>query len=236
MKQYFLFTLTVLLLGACSETGDEPKTSMDDQLDQVIGLSESEFTGKLDELLTLEMAATSSGLPKESAKVEYNQVLKNPKTHSLSYNWDSERTQTITVSGRSFDVPKKNRVEISWVGNTTLEEFKRNYHNPTEEELRNAEAAMDAKMDELEQEGKATKEQSDAARGMVDGFMANFHVTEVSGLGDYAVWIDRKESYELKVFYKGLEFQLIVDLSDDQASNKKKAIALARRIITEKLN
>ena len=236
MKQYFLFTLSILVLGACSEAEHETNTSMNDQLDQVIGLSESEFTGKLDELLTLEMAATTSGLPKESAAVEYNQVLKNPKTHSLSYNWESDRKQTITVSGRSFEVPKNDRVEISWVGNTTLEEFKRNYHNPTEEELRNAEAAMDAKMNELEKDGKATKEQTEAARGMADGFMANFHVSEISGLGDYAVWIDRKQSQELKVFYKGLEFQLIVDLSDDQAANKKKAIALARRVITEKLN
>lgn len=46
----------------------------------------------------------------------------------------------------------------------------------------------------------------------------------------------RKARYELKVLYKGLEFQLIVDMTDDQASNKEKAIALARRIITEKLN
>ena len=56
---------------------------------------------------------------------------------------------------------------------------------------------------------------------------------EIKGVGDYAVWNNKHK--ELKVFYKGLEFQITAELSDDEKINKQKSIETAKQIINQKL-
>jgi hypothetical protein len=69
--------------------------------------------------------------------------------------------------------------------------------------------------------------------------MKNFSVEEVTGVGEYAVFTNTKFAgmpvRELVVYYNGLSFKLMVDLSDDAKINDEKAIALAKQIIKEKL-
>lgn len=236
MKRIIYVTTAALVLNACSS--DNQKTTNDrisDAIDEAMGETADEFTGKLDELLTLNLASDISGLSGDEAEIYYNQVLKNPRAHSLSYSWVSDRKQTIEVAGRSMEVPVQDKVEICWVGSSTLEQFKQNYHNLTDEEKRSAAKAMEKKMGEMVENGEVTKDQADMAGGFADGLMENYKVTDVTGVGEHAVWIERKIASELKVYYKGLEFQLNVNLSDDEAINKEKSIALARRIISEKL-
>ncbi|MGF1557141.1 hypothetical protein, partial [Paucihalobacter sp.] len=55
---------------------------------------------------------------------------------------------------------------------------------------------------------------------------------EVKNVGEYAVWNNKDKN--ISVFYKGLQFQLYVDVGDE-ATNKSKAITLAQKIINEKL-
>ena len=57
---------------------------------------------------------------------------------------------------------------------------------------------------------------------------------EVPDVGDYAVWNNKAK--ELKVFYKGLEFQVRVDVSNDEAVNRQKSVEAAQAIIKEKLS
>lgn len=68
---------------------------------------------------------------------------------------------------------------------------------------------------------------------MANNAMKNFSVEEVAGVGDCAVFTNTKFAgvpmRDLKVFYKGLSFQIYVDLSDDMSQNDTKAIALAKK-------
>jgi len=132
-----------------------------------------------------------------------------------------------------------NAIELSWVKNTTLEQFKHDYHNPTAEEIKNAEVAMNNKAKELNAEGKASKEQTDAANTIAKGSISKFKVEEVPNLGTYAVFVNSGimgvSTRDLKVFYKGLSFTLGIDLSDDVTFNDKKAIETAKMIIEQKL-
>jgi hypothetical protein len=143
------------------------------------------------------------------------------------------------MKGNFMDVPLENVIELSWVKNTTLKQFKHDYHNPTAEEIKNAETAMEKKMTELESEGKATEEQTSTASGIAKNSISKFKVNEVPNLGDYAVFVDSGimgvTTRDLKVFYKGLSFTLRVDLSDDMQDNDQKAVTAAKMIIEEKL-
>lgn len=243
MMKTTIIALASIFLFAFSCEGDKKseqlnglETEMVESL-EATGLKAEDFKGKIDEMLTLEMASKGSGLPKEEAKKNHSNF---SSLESIKYEWKSDRTRKFeVVKGNIMDIPIKNSVELSWVKTTTLKQFKHDYHNPTEEELKRADVAMKQKMTELEAEGKATNEQTAAASGIAKSAMSKFSVDEVPNLGDYSVFVNSGlmgvSTRDLKVFYHGLSFTLKVDLSNDKADNDKKAIKIAQMIITEKL-
>ena len=225
-----IIALASIFLFAFSCEGDkkENKSTMEDELNQVIDekvILADDYEGKLDELLTLELAAETSGYPAAEAKKQPDsEIEKKYNKISISYSWDkSNRMQTIEVMGRKIEAPKPEKEN----------------HNPTEAEIKQADEAIAKKADELNSNGKANKAQTDVAKGMANNAMKNFSVEEVAGVGDYAVFTNTKFAgvpmRDLKVFYKGLSFQIYVDLSDDMSQNDTKAIALAKKIIEQKL-
>jgi coenzyme F420-reducing hydrogenase alpha subunit len=238
-----LIALVSIFLFAFSCNGDKTEKEQLNSLEKEAlevtkeaGLKAEDFKDKIDELLTLEMAAQASGLPETEATKKHNTTV----MESVKYEWKSDRTKKLEVSkGNFMDIPLKNVIELSWVKNTTLQQFKHDYHNPTAEELKNAEIAMDKKANELNAEGKASKEQTDAANNIAKNSISKFKVEEVPNLGDYAVFVNSGimgvSTRDLKVFYKELSFTLEVDLSDNAADNDKKAIETAKMIINQKL-
>ena len=199
------------------------------------GQPAEKWNGKLDELLTLEMAAETSGFPSGEAEVDYNKVLKSPETHSVRYGWQKGRVQMIQnpVTKSEMKVPVEDSVELSWVRSTTLDKFKANYHTPTAQELAQADAAIENKVGEMQAEGRVSQQQAESAKGMASSLGKGLSYDEVSGVGDYAVWNNKHK--ELKVFYQGLEFQVRTVLSDEEAVNREKAVEVAQKIINEKL-
>jgi len=237
-----LIALVSIFLFAFSCNGDKTEKEQLNSLEKEAlevtkeaGLKAEDFKDKIDELLTLEMAAQASGLPETEATKKHNTTV----MESVKYEWKSDRTKKVAINGQTINVPATNYIELSWVKNTTLEQFKHDYHNPTAEELQKASSEMDKKANELNAEGKATKDQTDAANSIAKGSMSKFKVEEVPNLGDYAVFVNSGimgvSTRDLKVFYKGLSFTLEVDLSDNAANNDKKAIQTAKMIINQKL-
>lgn len=238
-----VITLASIFLFAFSCEGDKKENQQLNDLEneaveltEQAGLNAEDFKGKIDELLTLEMAAQVSGLPTNECKKKHNTAI----MESVKYEWKSNRTKKFEVTkGNFMNIPLPNVIELSWVKNTTLEQFKHDYHNPTAEEIKNAEVAMEQKANELNADGKASKEQTDKANSIAKGSISKFKVEEVPNLGDYSVFVNSgimgASTRELKVFYKGLSFTLGVDLSDSIADNDKKAIETAKMIIDQKL-
>lgn len=242
MKTSLIALLSIFLFA--STCGTDKKTENLNELEkeaaasvETAGLKAEDFKDKIDQLLTLEIAAQVSGLSSGEAEKKHSNSF---SLESVSYGWKSDRTKSIEISkGNTMKIPKQNSIELSWVKNTTLEEFKRNYHNPTPEELKRAEEAIGNKMDELESEGKATNEQTSTASGIAKSAMSKFSVEEVPNLGTYSVFVNSgimgAKMRDLKVFYRGVSFTLSTDLSDDAAYNDKKAIETAQ-LILEKLD
>ncbi len=243
MKTTTIIALISIFLFAFTCEGDN-KTEKSNGLEEEItnslddvGIKAEDFKEKTDELLTLEIASEVSGLPSGEAKKKHS---KSFSLESVSYEWESDRTKSIEISkGNSMKIPIANSIELSWVKNTTLEQFKHDYHNPTPEELKRADEAMKNKMNEMEANGKATNEQTSTATDIAKTAMSKFSVEEVPNLGDYAVFVNSGimgvKSRDLKVFYRGLSFTLAVDLSDNVSDNDKKAIETAKMIINQKL-
>ncbi|WP_396177316.1 hypothetical protein [Flavobacterium sp.] len=235
-----LFFLAFSCEGDKKENNASMQDELNEKLDEKVILAD-DFKGKLDEILTLELAAETSGYPAaEAKKSPDSEIEKKYNKISISYSWEkSNRIQTIEVMGRKIEAPKSDKVELSWFKNTTLAAFKKENHNLTEAELKQADEAITKKMAELNSDGKATKQQTDGAGSIAKNAMRNFSVEEVKNVGDYAVFANTKFAgvpvRELKVFYKGLSFQLTVDLSDDVSVNDSEAIALAQKIINQKL-
>ena len=246
MKTSLIAFLSILLLAFTCEGDKKEKKAgnMEAELNEVIDKNvplAKDFEGKLDELLTLEMAAETSGYPAAEAKIEPDdEISKKYNKFSISYSWDkTNRTTQIEVMGRKIDAPKTDKVELSWVKNTTLEAFKNENKNPTAADIENANEAIDKKIGELNAEGKATKQQTDAGSNMAKNAMKKFISESVEGVGECAFFTNTKFAgvpiRDLKVFHNDLSFQIMVDLSDDKSVNDAKAIALAKKIITEKL-
>ena len=237
MKTTLLSILSIFLFAfTCSgDKKENLESHANETIDEVVGNTADEFNGKLDQLLTLEMASEISGYASTEAQKDYNQVLKNPATHSVCYRWKKGRNQQIKnpINGKMMDVPADDFIQLSWVKNTTLKEFKFNYHTPTAEELANADKAMHEKANEMQQQGKADASQAEMAKGMASEMAKGLSFDEIKGVGDYAVWNNKYK--ELKVFYKGLEFQITAELSDDEKVNKQKSIETAKKIINQKL-
>ncbi len=245
MKTLVITVLSFFLLAfSCNGDKKESDSSMENELNEVIDqkvILADDFKGKLDELLTLEMASKISGYPSaEAKKSPDSEMEKKYNKISISYSWQkTNRTQQIEVMGRKIEAPVNDEVALSWVENIRLEDFKKKYHNFTEAEIEASNQGIDQKTSEMNSQGKATKEQTDMASSIAKKAMKNFSVEEVKNVGDYAVFVNQKfagvPTRELKVFYNGLSFTLLVNLSDDAQSNDTKAIQLAQLIINQKL-
>jgi hypothetical protein len=197
-------------------------------------MNAADFAGKLDELLTLEMAAEISGFDASKAEKEHENKTsaifggeKKPP-RECNYLWDNGRTRSFTMAGNTVNAPYKDKVAIHSVSNTTMERFKRSYGALTEEQKQSSEKALE------EEAGKNNN--SAASRNMTQegaGMVQNLQAESISGVGEAATWYPNTS--ELKVFYKGLIFSVVVDISEDKKVNREKSIELANKIIRDKL-
>lgn len=202
-------------------------------------LNAADFAGKLDELLTLEMAVQVCGFDASKViKVHENKASaafggeKKP-LRECNYLWENGRQKTITAGGNSIKTNYKNVVGIKSVSNTTLERFKRSYGALTDEQKKAANKQIElqkAKSTNEETNSEASKQMAEVGTGLIN----NLQAESISGVGEAATWYEK--SNELKVFYKGLTFAVVVDISDNKNLNRNKSIELAKLIIDKKLN
>lgn len=245
MKTPLLALLSVFLFAfTCNDDKKEDTNNLNGEVEKAISENvklAADYEGKYDQILTLEMAAETSGYPATEAKKEpVTEIEKKYNKISVSYSWQkSKRQMIVVVMGNKMEMPKRDEIKLSFLENMSLAEFKQQNHNPTKEELESAGKAINNKLNELENDGKATKDQTTAASSITANAIKNYSVEEVPNVGEYAVFANTKTAgvamRDLKVYYNGLSFKVTVDLSDDVKFNDDKAITLAKRIINEKL-
>lgn len=243
-KLVFIFTIPCLFLltnGAKSSSLNEEGTQKAVSSGAVKSnqINAADFAGKLDELLTLEMAVQVSGFDASKvikehgnkASTAFGGERKPPR--ECNYLWENGRQKTVTVGGNTIKTNYKDVIGIKSVSNTTLERFKRSYGALTDEQKMTANKQIEVHKDKSNIEAttnEASKQMVKVGTGMIN----NLQAEEISGVGEAATWYEN--SNELKVFFNGLTFALVVDISDNKSLNRNKSIELANLIISKKLN
>ncbi len=239
----FFLVLCGLLLISCTAGGtknEAPNAKNPIVSSQKEGhiINADDFAGKLDELLSLEMAAKVSGFEASKAIKEHENKAsaifggEDKPPRECNYLWKNGRIRTMEVGDNTISAPYKDKVGIKYVSNTTLERFKQSYGVLTDEQK----AAASKKLDE-----EVTKDQPEQTRTETEkqvtavgkGMIKNLKAEEIAGVGDAATWYPNFS--EIRVFYKGLTFALVTDISDDKDLNREKSIELAKMIIDKKL-
>lgn len=176
----------------------------------------SDWNGRLDQLLTQDMAAAATGRPAGEAKKRHNVA------SSLSYSWKSDRR----VPYQGTTVPRNDQVALT----TLLSGVKRDFflsrfQTLTESQKAQARQAMD------EQLGDGSAAARGTAEGLLDTMSKRHPSEQIEGLGDAAVWEVRPDGQTLSLFVNGHSADLVVDISNDPEVNKAASIALARELI-----
>jgi len=185
---------------------------------KVSGPSFADWDGRLQELVTLEMAAEAAGLSAADAETKAP-----PGAPTIIYRWPSERTRE--VMGRRM--PAWDEVLVGYLTTVvTPEAFQARFAPVPEEARRRAVEESDRRARE-----KGLDEQQRAmARNMVAALSERAPSQPVPGVGDAAVWQQNSPGM-LHVLANGTTLQVRVTISDDDATNREASIALARRML-----
>ncbi|MCO6497529.1 MAG: hypothetical protein J5I50_07690 [Chitinophagaceae bacterium] len=238
-----IMIMSALLLFSCNtenSKGDKPELNKEvsSASKNTSGVDAADFKGRLDELLTLDMAAKVTGFDKAKATKDYENKTagfmgdKDAPPRECNYLWKNGRTITLTVGGKTVHPAYDDKVGIHSVSNTTLERFKRNYPVLSDEEKEAAAKEFEKQI--IENQPELTN--TEAGREVTEtgaGLIRNLDPEEITGVGQAAVWYPKIN--ELKVSYQGLTFALVMDISEDKNLNEEKCIELAKMIIDEKL-
>ncbi|CAG5006189.1 hypothetical protein DYBT9275_03753 [Dyadobacter sp. CECT 9275] len=203
------------------------------------------YANKLDQLLTLQMAADFAGLPAGSAEIKYFNSMKNTDNHDVKYSWKSDRKRNMKDVGVDMVVPVDNMVQLNGIKERSFESFKMTHRAPTDNELKQADQAMDEALDKKSGNKKVNEQvekldemkvdkntQKSVVKGMGGVFAKVARAyREVQGIGDAASWnaVERR----LYVVDNGVEISVSVDLSDDDAVNEQKAVVLMKQLLAK---
>ena len=176
----------------------------------------ADWNGRLDQLLTQDMAAEVAGRPAAEAKK------RNTVASSLSYSWKSDRTQHV----QGMTVPRHDQVALTTLmSGVTREFFLSRFQTLTEEQKAHARQALD------EHFGQDSAQNQDTAGGLMDVMSQRHPVEEVPGVGEAAMWEVRPDGQTLSIYHNTNTVDLVVNISDDPEVNKAASIALARQLI-----
>lgn len=202
------------------------------------------YADKLDQLLTLEAAASFTELPASAAKVSYSKVMKNSAHHDIKYSWVGDRKRNMKDMGIDMVLPVKNQIELHGIKGNTIAAFKTSHRVPTAEDLEKRDKALNdaldgksgnkeinEKVETLDKMNIDKSTQKGVAQTMGNVFTkVAMAYEDVTGLGDAASW----NSFERRLYVidNGVEFSISVDLSNDEAVNKEKALAMMKKLLT----
>ena len=183
------------------------------------------YAGKLDELLTRDDIISVYSTDIENAQKNYLRAV--PAAYQACiYEWESNRTRTIKVTGREMTIPSPNRIgvaNLSFYGEKIkdpLAYFKNAHRTPTEEEKTYMQQEMTKKLEEEE----LSAPQKETGTKLTTSVMDKIQFEAVEGIGDAAAW-DFMDS-ALVVLTGRTKFKIIVDISDAKEEN----LAIAKKL------
>ncbi len=199
------------------------------------------YQEKYDQLLTEEMVLDATGFSKDVIKIKYSKALKNPEYHSVSYRFANKRIGKVKEVGIEMEL--NDDVVLKSIKPLSLNQFKDTYRVVSQQERdlanqkiddavegRSEDPEANAKIKELDKMGVDKKTTKGAANMIKDAFsnVAKSY-RNVEGLGDAATW--NTHTNTLNVLQNGVQFELYVEVSNEQEKNRKVAIDIAGKLL-----
>ncbi|WP_313029289.1 hypothetical protein [Soonwooa sp.] len=248
-------TVLCLTLFSCGNNDDKKQNGNEINLDAVINSKSNDtnakgdneclldYLSKYDALLEETDVLNATGFSKDVMETKYNKVLKNAEHHEFLYKFKNGRVGKVRGWDREMELPDV--VSIRSIKPMSLATFNQSYQAITDEQMQAANDALDeiaegnsgdADADKALQKAKeqnVSKEQIKKTGGALTGMFKE--VSEgyrtVEGLGDAATW--NVVTNELVVLQKGVKFEIVADISNDNEKNKSTAIKLAEFVLNK---
>lgn len=257
MKKYLLI-LTAALLWACSGNKEGENTGTPGGIDVEGAIKDAEsrrkadpnasggntclldYQKKLDQLLTADMVTRATGFSEHVMDSSYLRIM-GPAYHEVSYKFKNGRKGKVRGLTGEFEL--KDMVAAGSVKPMSLTQFEDSYRVITEEEQKLAEESFndaiegktgDKKADEAIDKLKKSNVSKEAVKKSGGALMSAFKEVsegyrEEKGLGDAARW--NTVTNRMTVLQNGVQFELVVEISNDTEKNRETAIAIAKEIL-----
>ncbi len=236
MKKTFLAFISSIVFISCGdatsndnkeESQDKNKAENSDA--EKVTTSESSclfnYADKFDEIFTIEMISEIIGYNKDDAKSKYSKSTKNVTYHSYTHSWKGSRMQTMEVGTTKVDVPMNDYVSLSGMSKISAEDFDFQYKNLSDEEKAEINKVLEEKVAEKE----LTEEQNSAASDVSNSIIGSIFYEDVENVGTKSLW--NPNHNELIVFHVDMLFKVSVNISNDNNTNKEKAVVIAQALL-----
>lgn len=253
--KFMIILFCSLVLFSCGNKNNTTQNGSEINIDEVINSSSNDpnakgenkclldFQSKYDALISETDVLAATGFSKEVMKTKYNKIFDDLGSHEFLYLFDNKRKQFLKQLNRKIEMDDV--VAVRNIKPMSLSTFNQTYRAITEAEINQAKDAMkdisegnsgdanaDKAMKKAEQLAVSKEEVNKVGSEIIDGFKSVTEAYEkVDGLGDAAVW--NTQTQELIVLQKGVQFEIRVNINDDNEVNKTTAIQLAK-IVVEK--
>ncbi len=245
MRKLVLITLSLLSIISCGSSGEQKNPTQSSlQANIVKNSCLAESADKPCTLVNAETISSISGIAAGEMEMEEPHVsLKNPAYMMCSYEWPSDRTQTIEMMGISSTSKIDNSISFGSIlilndkvlnrygEKTRTEYFEDFYTNSTEEEKTEAKKVVTEELDKNEELSESDK---NVASSIMD-VATNFSFTPVSEIGELASWEVNKgrSGGTLIVLHGNVIFKVAVNISDDNEPNLLMAKKVAQAILDQ---
>jgi hypothetical protein len=257
MKKVAVLLFWAVSLGACDST-DQKKAGISEEtakdVEEILAKNGGEgcfipYQAKVCELISKETVAQILGVDATQMEVEdamkmLHEMGKKDKPYkgsefaSCEYKWkDESRTikEYVEQLGREMEMAMYAYIKIGrFAPRKDVAAFKQYYRNVSEEEMSQA---LEKAGEQMQKDGKYTKEQVGTAKDMGGGLVKGRTVTYLDDLGEAAASIRTKiygEQTELIVYYKGNEFAVEVKMAgkthaENMEYSKKIALEMLKK-------
>ena len=191
----------------------------------------ADYIDKPCELLTQQVVSESYAL--FTGQAEPVQEL---LTHSCIYSWESGgRMTTMKIGANKYDVPVDNEIAIKWIKEVSIKDNVKRFKN-AHRALSKEELARIAEVTQKEIEKRSadmSESQKKMVSGMGKGMGSSMKYSQVDGVGSAAAWgtVSKVIPPSLKVLDGDVEFEIAVNISDDDLQNQKVAGFVAKAVI-----
>ncbi len=247
MRIFFFNLILLVFLFSCNS--ESKSVSSSETSEQKASTGNSCLVKFADEPCTIFTTAEISkfsGIPESDIEMEApHPIIKSASMKSCSYNWPSNRTQTISILNVTSEVAVKNLIGVGMIKILTEEEldkykqtrteyFTLRYKSMTDAEVAEVKEKVNEELDKNEK--TANSEPAKKVSESLIGQMLKSNYEAISGVGDLASWeTNMKRSAEgiLHVLHEDVIFKVIINISDESSVNLEMAKKVALTMLAK---